>query len=124
MATQLEAKPSSEKICFEDVVVAPHEKVATSPVRVQGLLLPAKVKVLGRGTLVLNGISIKEKEYYVSNGDSIQVALKADHRNDAKVRTTVVFGDTFDVFTVTTRHGEVFKENHIDLRCTSNSLID
>jgi len=121
--TQLEANIPSEKICYEDVVVAPYEKVSTSPVTIQGLVFPAKVQVLGRGTLVLNGTVMKEKTYYVSNGDRVQVVLKADHRNDAKVRTTIVFGDTFDVFTLTTKHGEISKNNQIDLRCTTNTFL-
>ena len=123
MATQLHAKPSDEKICFENVVATPHETVKSEAIEITGLATPKKIKVLGRGTYLLNGKVVKDKESYVSNGDRVQVVLKADKTEDANVRTTLVMEDgTYDVFTVTTKHSSIPHEEDVNLKCITESL--
>ena len=123
MATQLEASTSNEKICFENVVATPHETVKSEPIEISGLEAPTKIKVLGRGKYLLNGIEVEDKESYVSNGDKVQVVLEADKAENANVRTTLVMENgTYDVFTVTTKHDTMPHEEDVSMKCISESL--
>jgi len=122
MATHLEANTSNEKICFERVTATPHETVKSEPIEITGLESPAKIKVLGRGTYLLNGVEVEEKEGYVSNGDMVQVVLKADKSENANVRTTLVMDDAFDVFTVTTKQDTPPVKKDLSLKCISKNL--
>jgi len=122
MATHLEANTSNEKICFETVTATPHETVKSEPIEITGLESPAKIKVLGRGTYLLNGVEVEEKEGYVSNGDMVQVVLKADKSENANVRTTLVMDGAFDVFTVTTKQDTLPQEKDVSLKCISKNL--
>jgi len=121
-ATQLNAKVASEKICFESVAATPHETVRSEPVQIKGLITPAKVKVLGRGTYILNGEEVKEKESYVSNGDWVQVVVRADKQENANIRTALVIDDLYDVFTVTTKRHTLPNRENISLKCISENL--
>ncbi|MCF6205889.1 MAG: hypothetical protein L3J47_03185 [Sulfurovum sp.] len=119
----LQANPSEEKICFENAIATPYETVASEPVRMQGLQRPEKVKVLGRGIYLLNGKRVKDKESYVSNGDTVQVLLQADRRENANIRTTIVVGEkSYDVFTVTTKRHTLPTDENIKLQCAQKSL--
>jgi hypothetical protein len=122
MATQLEAGSSNEKICFENVTATPHETVKSEPVEISGLEAPTKIKLLGRGKYLLNGVEIEDKESYVSNGDKVQVVLEADKTENANIRTTLVMDGTYDVFTVTTKQGTIPHEEDVSLKCISKNL--
>ena len=101
-ATQLRAEAHPDQFCFQDRLSAPREIVTSNPVTVSGLERPSELKIQGRGVYILNGHRMGRKEHLVKNGDRIRLQQKALPQDEAKVSTTLLIGDVYDIFTVET----------------------
>ncbi len=108
--TQLQAQAHPEQFCFQDRISTAEKIVVSNPITVKGLEKPAELKIQGRGEYLLNGHKMGRKQSMVRNGDRIQLQQKALPQDDAKVSTTLLIGDVYDIFTVVTKK-EVKKEN-------------
>jgi hypothetical protein len=101
--TQLQAEAHPEQFCFQDRISTPQETVTSNQITVSGLEKPAELKIQGSGEYLLNGHKMGRKQSTVMNGDRIQLQQKSLPQHDAKVSTTLLIGDVYDIFTVVTK---------------------
>ena len=95
----------SNTLCFEDNSVQDKKVVKSNIITISGQDKAVPVEINGPGEYLLNGREMKREKVYVHNGDKIQLKHMSLKEDGAKVSTTLVVGDTYDIFTTVTNRG-------------------
>ncbi len=102
-----------EQFCFGDTVVKNEKLIESNIITVSSTDNPVEVEIKGRGEYSINGKDMKRNRAMVKNGDRIQLRHRSLDVDGAKVSTTLVVGDVYDVFTTVTNRGgrseEIYK---------------
>jgi hypothetical protein len=107
---------------FQYKTACPQQTVQSDPIIIQGLNNSVKTKIQGEGTYLLNGQEMGQEEHMVKNGDSISLKQEALSQENAKVSTTLLMGDIYEVFTVVTKKKETCTA-HMDKRAQTASML-
>jgi 23S rRNA G2445 N2-methylase RlmL len=99
------ASMQAEQFCFNDTVVKNETIVKSNVITVKNIDKPVSVEVKGRGEYSINGIDMKRQRAVVKDGDRIQLRHSSLDEDGAKVSTTLVIGEVYDVFTTVTNKG-------------------
>lgn len=115
LTSQVSASIKSEQFCFKDSQTTNEELVKSNVITVNNIDGSVPVEIKGRGEYSINGKDMKRTSSMVKNGDRIQLRHQSLDTDGAKVSTTLVVGDVYDVFTtVTNRGGRADKMYDID----------
>jgi hypothetical protein len=95
----------TEQFCFNDTVVKDETIVKSNVITVKNIDKPVSVELKGRGEYSINGIDMQRQRTMVKNGDRIQLRHTSLDKDGAKVSTTLVIGEVYDVFTTVTNRG-------------------
>ena len=91
---------------FQYKTACPHETIQSDPITIEGLNNSVKTKIHGAGSYILNGREMGQEEHMIQNGDRISLKQEALSSENAKVSTTLLIGDIYEVFTVVTKKKE------------------
>jgi hypothetical protein len=113
--THTYASMQIEQFCFKDTVVKDKTMVKSNVITVKNVKEPVSIEIKGRGKYSINGIDMQRQRAVVKNGDRIQLRHSSLKKDGAKVSTTLVIGEVYDVFTtVTNKGGKTEKMYRID----------
>ncbi len=116
LTSSLEASMELKQFCFNDNVVQNKNIAESNMITISGLKKPVLAEVKGRGGYILNGVYMGKEKSMVKNGDHIRIHHEPLEADGAKVSTTLVVADVFDVFTTVTQ-----KESNIQVKNKSIS---
>ena len=94
-----------EQFCFQDSETTNVKLVESNVITVSNIDGSVPVEIKGRGEYSINGKDMSRTSAMVKNGDRIQLRHQSLDTDGAKVSTTLVVGDVYDVFTTVTNRG-------------------
>jgi hypothetical protein len=106
-----QAQAELQLFSFQYKTACPQETVQSDPIIIEGLNNSEKTKIQGSGSYILNGQEMGQEEHMVQNGDRISLKQEALPSENAKVSTTLLIGDIYEVFTVVTKKKDTCAAN-------------
>ena len=96
---------NSGQFCFEDGETTHGKLVESNVITVNNIEGSVPIEIKGRGEYSINGKDMSRTSGMVKNGDRIQLRHRSLDVDGAKVSTTLVVGDVYDIFTTVTNRG-------------------
>jgi hypothetical protein len=98
-----QAQAAFKEFSFQYKSAQPQETVQSDPITIEGLEAPVTAKIQGEGVYLLNGKEMGKVPHIIRNGDRISLKQTALPSENARVSTTMLVGEIYNVFTVTTK---------------------